>query len=151
MRHRGKVARGPESEIAEMILEVGNKRMKKIIQLIAVVAVLAVPVFAGGSSPVNAAQDQCTPENKLAWYNEFRQNFKSDTAKANELAKKWLACPAAAGEDQQAAYLKNFVTLFEKANRKGQITDLVYGKKDYVKVELGKQVLAEEPENPCFD
>jgi hypothetical protein len=123
--------------------------MKKIIQLIAVVAVLAVPVFAGDSSqPANAAQDQCTPENKLAWYNEFRQNFKSDTAKANELAKKWLACPAAAGEEQQAAYLKNFVTLFEKANRKGQITDLVYGKKDYVKAfELGKQVLAEEPEN----
>lgn len=123
--------------------------MKKTIQLIAVVAVLAVPVFAGGSSqPVNAAQDQCTPENKLAWYNEFRQNFKTDTAKANELAKKWLACPAAAGEEQQAAYLKNFVTLFEKANRKGQITDLVYGKKDYVKAfELGKQVLAEEPEN----
>ena len=71
-----------------MILEVGNKRMKKIIELIAVVAVLAVPVFAGGSSqPVNAAQDQCTAENKLAWYNEFRQNFKGDTAKANELAR----------------------------------------------------------------
>lgn len=123
--------------------------MKKIIELIAVVAVLAVPVFAGGSSqPVNTAQDQCTAENKLAWYNEFRQNFKGDTAKANELAKKWLACPEAPGEEQQAAYLKNFVTLFEKANRKGQITDLVYGKKDYVKAfELGRQVLAEEPEN----
>jgi tetratricopeptide (TPR) repeat protein len=124
--------------------------MKKIIELIAVVAVLVVPVLAGGSSqPVNAAQDQCTPENKLAWYNEFRQNFKTDTAKANELAKKWLACPEAAGEEQQAAYLKNFVTLFEKANRKGQITELVYSpKKDYVKAfELGKQILAEEPEN----
>ncbi|HEX4899908.1 MAG TPA: hypothetical protein VFV61_05200 [Pyrinomonadaceae bacterium] len=124
--------------------------MKKIIELIAVVAVLAVPVFAGGSSqPVNTAQDQCTAENKLAWYNEFRQHFKGDTAKANELAKKWLACPEAAGEEQQAAYLKNFVTLFEKANRKGQINDLVYGaKKDYVKAfELGRQVLAEEPEN----
>jgi hypothetical protein len=135
------------SVLAEKILEVGNKRMKKIIESIAIVAVLAVTALAG-SQPVNAAQDQCTPENKLAWYNEFRQNFKGDTAKANELAKKWLACPEAAGEEQQAAYLKNFVTLFEKANRKGQITDLVYGKKDYPKAfELGKQVLAEEPEN----
>jgi hypothetical protein len=122
--------------------------MKKIIELIIIVAVLAVPALAGPSQPVITAQDQCTPENKLAWYNEFRQNFKSDTAKANELAKKWLACPEAAGEEQQAAYLKNFVTLFEKANRKGQVTDLVYAKKDYVKAfELGKQVLAEEPEN----
>ena len=112
------------------------------------VAVLAVPVLAGGSQPITAAQDQCTPENKLAWYNEFTKNFKADTAKANELAKKWLACPATPAEDQQTAYLKNFVTLFEKANRKAQITDLVYNKKDYVKAfELGKIVLAEEPES----
>ena len=91
---------------------------------------------------------QCTAESKLAWYNEFRTNFKTDTAKANELAKKWLACPEAAGEEQQAAYLKNFVSLFEKANRKSQIFDLVYTKKDYAKAfELGKAVLAEEPEN----
>ena len=123
--------------------------MKKIIELIAIVAALAVPVFAGGGTqPMNIAQDQCTPENKLAWYNEFRQHFKGDTAKANELAKKWLACPATPAEEQQAAYLKNFVTLFEKANRKTQINDLVYGKKDYVKgFEMGKIVLAEEPEN----
>lgn len=122
--------------------------MKKIIELIAIAAVLAVPVFAGGGQPVNAAQDQCTPENKLAWYNEFRQHFKGDTAKANDLAKKWLACPVTPAEEEQAKYLKNFVSLFEKANRKSQINDLVYGKKDYVKgFELGKQVLAEEPEN----
>lgn len=131
-----------------MILEVGNKRMKKLIELIAIVAVLAVPVLAGSSEPLNAAQDQCTPENKLAWYNEFRQHFKGDTAKANDLAKKWLACPVTPAEEEQAKYLKNFVSLFEKANRKSQINDLVYGKKDYVKgFELGKQVLAEEPEN----
>jgi hypothetical protein len=150
MRHCGKVARGPESEIAEKILEVGNKRMKKFIELIAIgatVVLLALSVVA--QQPAATPQDpQCSPENKLAWYNEFRQHFKGDTAKANDLAKKWLACPVTPAEEQQAAYLKNFVTLFEKANRKGQITDLVYGKKDYVKAfELGKQVLTEEPEN----
>lgn len=140
-----------------MILEVGNKLMKKFIDLIAIsvtVAVLAVTVVAQqpAATPQQAAgkpQDpQCSAENKLAWYNEFRQHFKGDTAKANDLAKKWLACPATPAEEQQATYLKNFVTLFEKANRKGQITDLVYAKKDYVKAfELGKQVLAEEPES----
>lgn len=131
--------------------------MKKFIELIAIgatVAVLAISAVAQqpAATPQPAAakpQDpQCSAENKLAWYNEFRQHFKGDTAKANDLAKKWLACPATPAEEQQAAYLKNFVTLFEKANRKGQITDLVYGKKDYVKgFELGKIVLAEEPEN----
>ena len=99
---------------------------------------------------------QCTPENKLAWYQEFRANFKTDTAKANELAKKWLACPQVAGEEQITPYLKNFVTLYEKAARKDEIHKLVYAKNDdpkakaneYAKaLELAKQVLAEEPDN----
>ncbi len=75
--------------------------MKKIIGLIAIclaIATAAFPAFAqqpAAAAPAAAPQDpQCTPENKLAWYNEFTKNFKGDTAKANELAKKWLACPA---------------------------------------------------------
>ncbi|HKR59898.1 MAG TPA: hypothetical protein VJS64_09180 [Pyrinomonadaceae bacterium] len=121
--------------------------MKKIIELLAIVAALALPALANGGQPI-AFQDQCTPEAKAALYADFRTNFKTDQVKANEVAKKWLACPEAAGEEQQSAYLKNFVNLFEKANRKAQITDLVYVKKDYPKAfESGKLVLAEEPEN----
>ncbi len=91
---------------------------------------------------------QCTPEAKTGLYNEFRKEFKGDTAKANEMAKKWLACPEVAGEETVSAYLKNFVTLYEKANRKDQVTDLVYNKKDYPKAfEVGKAVLVDEPEN----
>ena len=64
------------------------------------------------------------------------------------MAKKWLACPEIAGEEQITPYLKNFVTKYEKANRKDQVTDLVYNKKDYPKAfEVGKAVLADEPEN----
>jgi hypothetical protein len=147
--------------MAEKILEVGNKRMKKIIELLAICLAMALTALAQQPAatpqqpaatpqqPATTPQNpQCSAEIKLAWYNEFRQNFKTDTAKANELAKKWLACPEAAGEAEQATYLKNFVTLFEKANRKSQISDLVYAKKDYPKAfEFGKQVLAEEPEN----
>lgn len=140
--------------MAEKILEVGNKRMKKIIALLTICLAMAMTALAQqpAASPQQPAattqNPQCSAESKLAWYNEFRQNFKTDTAKANELAKKWLACPEGAGEEQQAAYLKNFVNLFEKANRKTQIFDLVYTKKDYPKAfELGKVVLTEEPEN----
>lgn len=129
--------------------------MKKTIGLIAIclgIATTAFPAFAqqpaATPQPAAASQGQCTPENKLAWYNEFRQHFKGDTAKANELAMKWLACPVVAGEEQQAAYLKNFVTLYEKATRSARVTDLVYVKKDYPKaIELAKQVLTDEPEN----
>ena len=83
--------------------------MKKIIELIAIgatVAVFALPAVAQQPAatpqqPAAAAAPQgCTPEAKLAWYNEFRQHFKGDTAKANELATKWLACPEAKGEEQ---------------------------------------------------
>jgi hypothetical protein len=122
--------------------------MKKTIGLRAVsamLALLAFSVLASANTPM--AQDQCTPENKLAWYNQFRETFKTDQAKANEVATKYLACPAAAGEEQITSYLKNFVTLYEKASRKGQVTDLVFNKKEYVKAfDLGKQVIAAEPE-----
>lgn len=112
--------------------------MKKTIALIALCLSASIPALA----------QECTPEAKTALYNEFRQNFKGDTGKANELAKKWLGCPEVAGEEQISAYLKNFVTLYEKANRKDRVTDLVYNKKDYPKAfEVGKAVLADEPDN----
>lgn len=123
--------------------------MKKIIGLRAVSAALALLAFSvfTNADGATVTQDQCTPENKLAWYNQFRETFKTDQAKANEVASKYLACPAAAGEEQITGYLKNFVTLYAKASRKGQVTDLVFNKKEYVKgIELGKEVLAEEPE-----
>ncbi len=128
--------------------------MKKTIGLMAIclaTALTASPAFAqtAAQPAAGTTQDsQCTPENKLAWYNEFRANFKTDTTKANELAKKWLACPEVAGEEQITPYLKNFVTLYEKANRKNKIHELVYVKNDYPKaIELAKAVLAEEPDN----
>ena len=106
--------------MAEKILEVGNKRMKKIIALLTVCLAMAMTALAQQPAatpqqPATTAQNpQCSAESKLAWYNEFRANFKTDTTKANELAKKWLACPEAAGEEQQAAYLKNLSPLREK-------------------------------------
>jgi hypothetical protein len=145
--------------------------MKKIIGLIAIclaTTFTALPALAQ-TTPQQPAKPtpqqpaatttqnpQCTPETKLALYNEFRASFKTDTAKANELAKKWLACPEVAGEEQITPYLKNFVTLYEKASRKDEIHKLVYAKNDdpkaktteYAKaLELAKQVLAEEPDN----
>ena len=130
--------------------------MKKIIALIAIclaIAITGIPAFAqqpaAPQQPAATSQDpQCTPEAKTAVYNDFRQHIKGDQAKANELAKKWLACPEVAGEEQITPYLKNFVAKYEKANRKDQVGDLVYNKKDYAKAfEIGKAVLAEEPEN----
>ena len=120
--------------------------MKKLITTLSVLAALAVPVLAQTTTTQTPAG--CTAENKQAWYNEFRQTFKTDQPKAYQLAQKYLACPAEAGEEQITAYLKNFIAIIDKAARTPQVASLVYEKKDYAKAfELGRQVLADEPEN----
>ncbi|MGH9932221.1 MAG: hypothetical protein ACREA9_23715 [Pyrinomonadaceae bacterium] len=130
--------------------------MKKTIRVFAIYASLALlPAFANvielkAQTPAAApTQGQCTPENKLAWYTEFRKLFKTEQAKAYELAQKYLACPAEPGEESIRNYLQNtFVAVIDKARRTPRVTELVYDKKDYAKAfELGKQVLADEPDN----
>jgi hypothetical protein len=130
--------------------------MKKTIRLMAIYASLALPLAFAHSSELQAqtptpspAQGQCTPENKSAWYGEFRATFKTEQAKAYDLAQKYLACPAEPGEESIRNYLKNtFVAVIDKARRTPKVSELVYDKKDYAKAfELGKQVLADEPDN----
>jgi hypothetical protein len=96
-----------------------------------------------------AAQGACSPEAKLAWYTEFRATFKTDQNKAYDLAQKYLACPTAPEEEQIAKYLRDsFVAVIDKARRPVKVNQLVYESKDYTKAfELGKQILAEEPDN----
>lgn len=104
---------------------------------------------------IDQPQDQCSAENKAAWYAAFRKDYKDDQAKAYDAAKKYLACPGDPNDQDEAsriAYLQKFVSLYEKANekasRKAQLKDAIYTKKDYAKAfELGKQVLADEPDN----
>ena len=124
--------------------------MKKLITTLSVLAALAVPVLAQtpAQAPVTQTPAGCSAESKQAWYNEFRQTFKTNQPKAYELAQKYLACPAEAGEEQITAYLKNFITLIDKASRTPQVATLVYEKKDFAKAfELGRMVLTDEPEN----
>jgi hypothetical protein len=125
--------------------------MKKTIGFLAIcatVTVLALPAIANTLPTDPVFQDQCTPEKKTALYNEFRTQLRADQAKAYELAKKYLECPAAEGEQQISDYLKNFIAKYDKASRPNQLFDLVYNKKDYAKAwTLGREILAEEPEN----
>ena len=132
--------------------------MKKTIRVMAIYASLALlPAFANvielgaqTATPSPAvAQGQCTAENKLAWYTEFRATFKTDQTKAYDLAQKYLACPTEPGEESIRNYLKNtFVAVIDKARRTPKVTELVYDKRDYTRAfELGKQVLADEPDN----
>ncbi len=138
--------------------------MKKTFQLLwicAALAVCALSAFANNtaSQPI-LLQDQCTDENKTAWYTEFRGQLKADQAKANELAKKYLACPPSASDSQEAKdaeqkivdYLKRFVAAYEKASgdtekakRKAAMNEAI-NKKDYPKaIDLAKQIIGDDP------
>ncbi|MBC8030556.1 MAG: hypothetical protein H7Z16_10635 [Pyrinomonadaceae bacterium] len=109
----------------------------------------ATPSPAPAAAAAPAAPPGCSTEAKLAWYTEFRAIFKTEQDKAYVLAQKYLACPTAAGEESIASYLRDkFVAPMDKARRGDKVKALVYEQKDYPKAfELGKQVLADEPEN----
>lgn len=124
--------------------------MKKLITLFSIcttVAILALPVAAHNA----IAQDQCSVDNKNAQYKIFTDNFKTAQDKAYDAAKKYLACPADnADEGQQKiiAYLKNFVTKYEAADKNIRFATLLYNDKKYPEAyALGKEILSTEPEN----
>jgi hypothetical protein len=140
--------------------------MKKTIGVLAIYASLAlaaVPAFATifqstaqaqTQTPIQtatpapaAAQGNCTDESKAAWYADFTKNRTTNAKAAYEAGKKYLtACPTEEG--QIPAYLKKWVGAYEKEARKLKLTPLLYGEKKYVEaLGIGKEVLADDPEN----
>ena len=118
--------------------------MKKLIGVLAVYASL---VLIGASVfGQTSAQGECTEEGKAALYTEFTTNRTTDSTKAYEAAKKYLGCSQQ--EDQYTAYLKKWVGLYEKEARKSKMLSLLYGDKKYAEaLGLGKEIIADEPEN----
>ena len=129
--------------------------MKKTMRVLAIYATLGLlPVFtnvielkAQTATPSPAAQGQCTDETKAAWYADFIKYRTTEPPKAYEPAKKYLAaCPTEEG--QIPNYLKKWVIAYEKEARKLKLTPLLYGDKKYPEaLALGKEILADEPEN----
>jgi hypothetical protein len=126
--------------------------MKRMIQLLSVgatVAMLALPLAAKTMvlEPSSLFQDQCTQENKDAFYATFREVRKTDEAKAYDAAKKYLAC--AGSEDTDITkYLKKWVGSYEEVSQKQKLPTLIYTAKDYPGAfAYGKELLAKDPEN----
>ncbi|MBA2705095.1 MAG: hypothetical protein H0U60_14745 [Blastocatellia bacterium] len=129
--------------------------MKKIIRQLATSASLAVlataftmtAVTAQTPAPAAAAQGQCTDEAKGAWYTDFTKFRTTDPAKAAEAGKKYLAaCPQEQGDIP--TYLKKWIAAYDKGARQGRFQPLLYNEKKYTEaLGLGKEILAEEPEN----
>ena len=127
--------------------------MKKIIWVLAIYAslgALLVPAFANvtelkAQTPATA-QEQCTDESKGAWYADFTKFRIPDPPKAYEAAKKYLvACPQEDGPIP--TYLKKWTTQYDKDARQPKLQPLLYQKKYPEAFALGKEILADEPEN----
>src|SRR6266550_2572443 len=132
--------------------------MKKLIRLLAIYASLAVIAASAftinpavnAQTPVKtpaAAQGACTDESKTAWYADFTKFRTTDPAKAAEAGKKYLAaCPTEEGPIP--TYLKKWISAYDKESRRGRFQPLLYNDKKYTEaLALGKEILAEEPEN----
>jgi tetratricopeptide (TPR) repeat protein len=134
--------------------------MKKIISLLAIyasLAVMAATVFTNNTevkaqtpapAPAPAAaKGPCTDEAKAAWYADFTKLRTTDPNKAAEAGKKYLAaCPQEQGPIPD--YLKKWIAAYDKEARKGKFKPLLYNDKKYTEaLALGKEILAEDPEN----
>src|SRR6266550_5501725 len=131
--------------------------MKKIIRLLAINAslvLMAATVFTNNPAakaqtpaPAAAAQGQCTDENKGIWYADFTKFRTTDPTKAADAGKKYLAaCPK--DEGPIPTYLKKWVSAYDKEARRGRFQPLLYNEKKYTEaLALGKELLAEDPEN----
>ena len=129
------------------------KKLTTFLSILTTVATLALPVAARNliAQPDNAFQDQCAQPAKDALYQSFRDNFKTDQAKAYDAAKKYLACPA--GEVTEASqkivdYLTKYIKAYEEGTKKVEYRKKLYNEQKYVEAyALGKEILATEPEN----
>ncbi|HYE64136.1 MAG TPA: hypothetical protein VD966_01055 [Pyrinomonadaceae bacterium] len=125
------------------------KRCIRLLLLVGIAGTLTLPVPArhASSRPSEAVSaEQCSDQVKAALYKKFTDHYKTDTPVAYDAAQAYLqACPN--DEDDITRYLKKWVAAYERELRKMQLTDLIYQKKLADAFPLGKQVLADEPEN----
>lgn len=124
--------------------------MKKMIQVIAlgaIAAALALPVLAKAPAlrPAlfQAAQDA---DAKAALYKRVTDNIKANPQVAYEAAKEYLA-KYPADNDDITNYLKKYIAAYDKASRGGKLDQLIKDQKYTDAFTLGKQVLADSPDN----
>ena len=129
--------------------------MRKLMTLFGIfVAVWLLAASSGVSREIAVGiphQDQCSAEAKEVLYASFLKNRTTDQAKAYDDARKYLACPAGEVTEAQQKiidYLKKFSAAYEGGMRRRRVTELLYNERKYAEAyQLGKEVLASEPDN----
>jgi hypothetical protein len=132
------------------------KTLTRLIVCGVVVATFALQALAQqttaspAASPTPASTQQQTqqedPEAKAALYKRFTDNYKTNQAVANDAAKEYLQ-KYPNDDPKIIAYLKDFVSKYEKGSRKGQLDTLMRDKKYEEAFQVGKEVLASQADD----
>jgi hypothetical protein len=107
-----------------------------------VIAVSMTTAGLGARAQVPETEDQA----KIDIYTKFVNNRLSNETLAYQAAKEYLA-KYPKDDDAYTRYLRPWVTLYDKWDRKRRVPQLIYDEKNYAEgYKLGKQVLTEEPD-----
>jgi hypothetical protein len=129
--------------------------MKKLIRLTlftALALAFSLPALAQttpATTTTTPAATQDDAEAKAALYSKFRDNIKSNPQVAYEAGKEYLQKYEAKDgpSDQYVAYIKKWVTSYDKLARRNQFAEEIKAKNYNAVFITGKQILAEEPDD----
>jgi hypothetical protein len=130
----------------------GLRPMKKLIRLLvfaALVATLALPALAQTTPATPAATPAASQDEaqaKVDLYDKLVKNRAANPPVAYEAAKEYIQ-KYGADNDQYVNYAKKYVTAYEKQARRNQFSEQLKAKNYNDAFTIGKQILAEEPED----
>jgi len=112
-----------------------------------VIAVLVTTTGLVGNAQVRAQVQETEDQAKIDIYTRFVNNRLTNETLAYQAAKEYLQ-KYPKDDDMYTRYLRPWVTLYDKWDRKRRVPQLIYDDKNYAEgYRLGKEVLAEEPDD----
>jgi hypothetical protein len=119
--------------------------MKLFRQRVLVVGFL-LAAFLGTGMVAHAQVPETEDQAKIEIYTRFVNNRTSNESLAYQAAKEYLA-KYSKDDDMYTRYLRPWVALYDKWERKQRVPQLIYDEKNFAEgYRLGKQVLTEEPD-----
>lgn len=124
-------------------------RRLTITSFVVAISLSAMGLVAQAQTQTRAQVPETEDQAKIDIYTRFFNNRLSNESAAYQAAKEYLA-KYPKDDDAYTRYLKPWVTLYDKWERKQQVPHLIYDEKNYAEgYKLGKQVLAENPDDPA--
>jgi hypothetical protein len=129
--------------------EIGGRiyLMRFLIQRLVIGAFVVAASMTAGASLIRAQVQETDDKAKIEIYTRFVNNRLSNETLAYRAAKEYLQ-KYPKDDDVYTRYLRPWVALFDKWERKQRVPQLIYDEKNYAEgYRLGKAVLTEEPDD----